>query len=66
MNDISSVPDLEEWVSYRLQKESAVLKERRKAREERVLARGVGGDAGTGRGQGGKGRGRAGAAPGRG
>ena len=34
-------PDLEEWVAERMQKEAAVLKERRKGREERLLAQGV-------------------------
>ena len=33
-------PELKEWVAERLQKEAAVLKERRKAREEKVLAQG--------------------------
>lgn len=56
-------PELEEWVADRLQKESAVLKERSKAREERVLARSGGGEPRTGRGANGKGRGRTGAAP---
>ncbi len=32
-------PKLSEWVSEELRKESAVMKERRKAREERVLAK---------------------------
>ena len=30
-------PDLEQWVAAEMQKESAVLKERRKAREERTM-----------------------------
>ena len=34
-------PLLEEWVAERLQKESAILKECRKGREERALARGA-------------------------
>ena len=34
-------PELEKWVSERLQEESAVLKERRKGREERMLAAGL-------------------------
>ena len=33
-------PELEEWVAGRLQKEAAILKERRKAREEGQLGRG--------------------------
>ena len=32
-------PLLSEWIAKELQKESAVMKERRKAGEERVLAR---------------------------
>ncbi len=36
-------PDLQAWIAGELQKESAVLKERRKAREERTLARPKGG-----------------------
>ena len=32
-------PELQSWIAEQLQKESAVLKERRKAREERQLAR---------------------------
>lgn len=32
-------PQLQEWIASELQKESAVLKECRKAREERQLAR---------------------------
>jgi hypothetical protein len=36
-------PELEAWIASELQTKSAVLKERRKAREERVLARGGGG-----------------------
>jgi len=62
-------PELEQWVATRLQAESAVLKERRKGREERLLARGVdintpgatgggqqqqGGGRGNGRGRGAK------------
>ena len=34
-------PALESWIAERLREESAVLKERRKGREERQLARGV-------------------------
>ena len=48
-------PELEEHVSGELQKESAVLKEKRKGREERALARGSplavpGGSSGAGEG----------------
>ena len=39
-------PELMQWLSAELQKESAVLKERRKAREERTLARPKAGAAG--------------------
>ncbi|CAK0796418.1 unnamed protein product, partial [Prorocentrum cordatum] len=35
-------PELQTWVADRLQAEAAVLKERRKGREEKILARGVG------------------------
>ena len=35
------VPQLERWVATKLAEESAVLKERRKGREERALARGA-------------------------
>ena len=34
-------PLLESWVASKLQEEAAVLKERRKGREEKLLARGV-------------------------
>ena len=59
-------PDLEAWVAKELSNESAVLKERRKAREERQLASGLAPEAtattsdqagGGGRGGGGKRRG---------
>lgn len=43
-------PDLTEWISDELKRESAINKERRKAREERALARSSGG---RGRGRGG-------------
>ena len=33
-------PELTKWISTRLQEEAAILKERRKGREERQLARG--------------------------
>ena len=33
-------PELQTWVAERLQAEAAVLKERRKGREEKILARG--------------------------
>jgi hypothetical protein len=57
-------PLLEEWVAKQLEKESAVLKERRKAREERQLAGGLtastteGGASSGGGGYRGRGRGR--------
>ena len=38
-------PELDSWAATKLQAESAVLKERRKAREERVLAAGGGAEA---------------------
>lgn len=43
-------PELSEWISDELKRESAINKERRKAREERALARSSGG---RGRGRGG-------------
>jgi len=45
-NQICVCPALREWIASELQKEAAVLKERRKAREERRLrGHGVGEDA---------------------
>ena len=38
-------PALESWVAEKLKEESAILKERRKGREERLLERGA--DAGA-------------------
>ena len=56
-------PELREWLATEVSKTAAVMKERRKAREERLLARGVpaydpasGDGASTGRGRG-RGRG---------
>ena len=54
-------PELESFVAERLEEQSAVLKERRKAREERALVRGgrpseqAEGDAGRGGRRGGRG-----------
>ena len=49
-------PELKEWISEELRKEASILKERRKAREERELQRGAPGGGGR-RGRGGRGRG---------
>ena len=38
-NTICMCPELSVWIAAELSKESAVLKERRKAREERALAK---------------------------
>ncbi|CAK0845448.1 unnamed protein product, partial [Prorocentrum cordatum] len=43
-------PALESWVAEKLREESAILKERRKGREERLLERGVDGGAAPGLG----------------
>jgi hypothetical protein len=38
-------PDLSKWISEELQREASVMKEKRKAREERALVRPKGGGA---------------------
>eukprot|EP00974_Lingulodinium_polyedra_P117129 11161945-Lingulodinium_polyedra.AAC.1 len=50
-------PDLEEFATQQLQKEWAVVKERRELKEERVLACGRGRKGGGGRGGRGDGKG---------
>jgi len=56
-------PALRDHLAQELQREMAVAKERRKAREERALAGGVYGQPGAGRGRGKRGRGGRGGGP---
>ena len=56
-------PALRDHLAQELQREMAVAKERRKAREERALAGGVPGQPGAGRGRGRRGRGGRGGGP---
>ncbi len=42
------MPFLEAWVASKLQEEAAVLRKRRKGREDRLLTAGVGTEAGDG------------------
>ena len=56
-------PALRDHLALELQREMAVAKERRKAREERALAGGAPGQPGGGRGRGKRGRGGQGGGP---